>query len=53
MKVFFVVKGPLIWLDEKGDHSEAISMCTTTSPWRANTTNQVGLGAYYVNRLFR
>ena len=31
MRVFFNVKGPLIWLDEKGD-SLGTSTCTTTSP---------------------
>ena len=52
MKVFFIVKGPLIWLDEDGkstghfDVHDYIAMC------RAHY-EKVGLGAEAVNALFR
>ncbi len=52
MRVFFVVKGPLIWLDEDGnsvghfDVHDYIAMCR-------NHYEKIGLGADYVNKLFR
>jgi 2,4'-dihydroxyacetophenone dioxygenase len=52
MKVFFIVKGPLAWLDESGkvvdlfDVHDYIAMCR--SHYEA-----VGLGVDYVNSLFR
>ena len=52
MRVFFVVKGPLIWLDEKGnsvghfDVHDYIALC------RAHY-EKVGIGAAYVDTLFR
>jgi 2,4'-dihydroxyacetophenone dioxygenase len=52
MKVFFVVKGPLIWLDENGeangffDVHNYIAMCR-------EYYEKIGLGAGYVDRLFR
>lgn len=52
MKVFFIVKGPLIWLDEQGnsqgyfDVHDYIAMC------RAHY-EKVGIGADYVDTLFR
>ena len=52
MRVFFIVKGPLIWLDENGkadgyfDVHDYIAMC------RAHY-EKVGLGADTVDKLFR
>lgn len=52
MKVFFVVKGPLIWLDEQGnscghfDVHDYINMCR-------EYYERIGLGADYVKTLFR
>ena len=52
MKVFFVVEGPLIWLDENGqsaghfDVHDYIALCRTHY-------EKVGIGAGYVETLFR
>ncbi|MFI6624676.1 2,4'-dihydroxyacetophenone dioxygenase family protein [Streptomyces sp. NPDC050528] len=52
MKAFFIVKGPLIWLDENGepdgffDVHDYIKMCR-------EHYEKVGIGADYVNSLFR
>ena len=52
MRVFFVVKGPLIWLDDHGnaagyfDVHDYIQLCR-------NHYEKVGLGANYVDTLFR
>ncbi len=52
MRVFFIVKGPLIWLDEKGgstghfDVHDYIQMCR-------EHYEKVGIGAAYVDTLFR
>jgi 2,4'-dihydroxyacetophenone dioxygenase len=52
MKVFFTVKGPLIWLDEEGksaghfDVHDYIAMCKAHY-------EKVGLGADYITSLFR
>jgi len=52
MRVFFVVKGPLIWLDEAGqadgcfDVHDYIAMCRTHYA-------KIGLGAETIDRLFR
>lgn len=52
MKVFFNVKGPLIWLDEKGESNgyfdvhDYIAMCR-------EHYEKIGLGADYVDTLFR
>jgi 2,4'-dihydroxyacetophenone dioxygenase len=52
MKVFFVVKGPLVWLDEQGEPSgyfdvhNYIAMCK-------EHYEKVGMGADYVKTLFR
>jgi 2,4'-dihydroxyacetophenone dioxygenase len=52
MKVFFVVTGPLVWLDEKGescgyfDVHDYIRLCR-------EHYERVGLGADYVKKLFR
>ncbi len=52
MKVFFVVKGPLIWLDEKGEASGFYDVHNYIAQCREHYT-KVGLGADYVERLFR
>ncbi|TAL75137.1 MAG: cupin domain-containing protein [Burkholderiaceae bacterium] len=52
MKTFFIVKGPLIWLDDKGeaagyfDVHDYIKMCR-------EHYEKVGLGAAYIDTLFR
>jgi len=52
MRVFFIVKGPLIWLDEEGnseghfDVHDYIAMCR-------EHYEKVGIGADYINSLFR
>jgi 2,4'-dihydroxyacetophenone dioxygenase len=52
MKVFFQVKGPIIWLDEEGeangyfDVHQYIKMCR-------DHYEKVGFGADYVTTLFR
>ena len=52
MKVFFIVKGPVIWLDEEGastghfDVHDYIKMCR-------EHYEQCGIGAGYVETLFR
>jgi 2,4'-dihydroxyacetophenone dioxygenase len=52
MKVFFVVNGPLIWLDEKGescgyyDAHDYIKLCR-------EHYEKVGIGADYANQLIR
>ncbi len=52
MKTMFIVKGPLIWLDENGDADgyfdvhDYIAMCREHH-------DKVGLGSDYVDSLFR
>ena len=52
MRVFFIVKGPLIWLDEKGesighfDVHDYIKLCR-------DQYAKVGIGSAYVDTLFR
>jgi 2,4'-dihydroxyacetophenone dioxygenase len=52
MKTFFIVKGPLVWLDENGeadgffDVHDYIKMCR-------EHYDEVGIGADYVDSLFR
>lgn len=52
MRVFFVVKGPLIWLDDNGDSvghfdvHDYIALCR-------NHYEKVGIGAAFVDTLFR
>ena len=52
MRAFFIVKGPLVWLDEKGnadgifDVHDYIAMC------RAHY-DKIGVGAAYIDSLFR
>jgi 2,4'-dihydroxyacetophenone dioxygenase len=52
MKVFFVVEGPLIWLDEKGDSVGHFDVHDYIKLCRAHY-EKVGLGADYVKTLFR
>lgn len=52
MKVFFVVKGPLIWLDEKGDANGYFDVHQYIALCREHYA-KVGLGADYVKGLFR
>ena len=52
MRVFFVVKGPLIWLDENGESNgyfdvhNYIELCK-------DHYEKVGIGAAHVETLFR
>lgn len=52
MKVFFVVEGPLIWLDEKGDSVGHFDVHDYIKLCRSHY-EKVGLGADYVKTLFR
>ena len=52
MKVFSVVKGPLIRLDEKGEHSGHFDVHHSVAMAREHY-QKVSLGADYVNGLFR
>lgn len=52
MRAFFIVKGPLVWLDEKGnadgifDVHDYIAMCR-------EHYDKIGVGAAYIDSLFR
>jgi 2,4'-dihydroxyacetophenone dioxygenase len=52
MKVFFVVQGPLIWLDENGESNGHFDVHDYIKLCRAHF-EKVGLGADYVKTLFR
>jgi len=52
MKVFFIVKGPLIWLDEDGNSNGYFDVHQYIAMCRAHY-RQVGIGADYVDRLCR
>ncbi len=52
MKVFFNVKGPLIWLDEKGETCGYFDVHDYIALCRAHY-EKIGLGADYVDTLFR
>jgi 2,4'-dihydroxyacetophenone dioxygenase len=52
MKVFFVVKGPLIWLDEQGESSGYFDVHNYIALCRDHY-ERVGLGREYVDTLFR
>jgi 2,4'-dihydroxyacetophenone dioxygenase len=52
MKVFFVVKGPLIWLDENGETNGFFDVHNYIAMCREHY-EKVGLGADYVDTLFR
>jgi 2,4'-dihydroxyacetophenone dioxygenase len=52
MKVFFVVKGPLIWLDENGEANGYYDVHNYIAMCREHY-EKVGMGAGYVDTLFR
>lgn len=52
MKVFFVVKGPLIWLDENGEANGFFDVHNYIKMCREHY-EKIGLGADYVETLFR
>ncbi len=52
MKVFFVVQGPLIWLDENGESNGHFDVHDYIKLCRGHY-EKVGLGADYVKTLFR
>lgn len=52
MRVFFVVKGPLIWLDENGETTGYFDVHSYIELCR-NHYERVGLGAAAVDKLFR
>jgi 2,4'-dihydroxyacetophenone dioxygenase len=52
MRVFFVVKGPLIWLDEAGEQNGFFDVHHYIALCREHY-EKVGLGASFVNTLFR
>jgi 2,4'-dihydroxyacetophenone dioxygenase len=52
MKVFFVVQGPLIWLDENGESNGYFDVHNYITLCREHY-EKVGLGADYVKTLFR
>jgi len=52
MKVFFVVTGPLIWLDDHGQAAGYYDVHDYIAAARAHY-DKVGIGAAYVDKLFR
>lgn len=52
MRVFFIVKGPLIWLDEAGNASGYFDVHHYIAMCKAHY-EKVGLGAAYVESLYR
>jgi 2,4'-dihydroxyacetophenone dioxygenase len=52
MRVFFIVKGPLIWLDEQGGSQGHFDVHYYIALCRAHY-EKVGIGAKYVDTLFR
>ncbi|MFD7666643.1 2,4'-dihydroxyacetophenone dioxygenase family protein [Streptomyces sp. NPDC059788] len=52
MKTLFIVKGPLIWLDESGEPTGYFDVHDYIELCRAHY-ERVGIGADYVNGLFR
>src|SRR6201991_4269638 len=52
MKVFFIVTGPLIWLDEQGEPAGHFDVHQYIALCRAHY-EKVGLGAASIDRLFR
>ena len=52
MKVFFIVTGPLIWLDEKGEPT-AISTSTSYIALCKAHYDKVGLGRRLMDKLYR
>lgn len=52
MKVFFIVKGPLIWLDEEGNSAGHFDVHDYIAMCRAHY-DKVGLGSHTIDALFR
>ena len=52
MKVFFIVKGPLIWLDENGEPDGYFDVHSYIALCRAHY-DKVGLGAALIDKLYR
>ena len=52
MKVFFIVTGPLIWLDEQGEPAGHFDVHAYIALCRAHYEKN-GIGAAYIDRLFR
>lgn len=52
MKTFFIVKGPLIWLDDNGDPDGIFDVHDYIALCRAHY-DKVGIGADYLDALFR
>jgi 2,4'-dihydroxyacetophenone dioxygenase len=52
MRVFFIVSGPLIWLDEKGESAGYFDVHHYIAMCKAHY-EKVGFGASYVESLFR
>lgn len=52
MKVFFIVEGPLIWLDDKGESVGHFDVHDYIALCRAHY-EKVGIGAAFVDTLFR
>jgi 2,4'-dihydroxyacetophenone dioxygenase len=52
MRVFFVVQGPLIWLDENGNGVRQYDVFDYIAAARAHY-EKVGIGAKYVDSLLR
>ena len=52
MKAFFIVTGPLVWLDEDGEPEGYFDVHNYIDMCRAHY-EKVGLGADYVDGLFR
>jgi len=52
MKVFFIVTGPLIWLDEQGNSAGHFDVHDYIAMCRAHY-DKISLGADYITKLFR
>ena len=52
MRVFFIVEGPLIWLDERAP-PDGHSTCIDYIAMCREHYEKVGIGAAYVDTLFR
>jgi 2,4'-dihydroxyacetophenone dioxygenase len=52
MKVFFIVKGPLVWLDEKGEPDGYFDVHQYIALCKAHY-DTVGLGAGLIDKLYR
>jgi 2,4'-dihydroxyacetophenone dioxygenase len=52
MKVFFVVTGPVVWLDENGDPTGTFDVHNYIAMCR-EYYEKIGLGADHVKKLFR